>query len=68
MAKLYQYCVYLEPTPEEAEKGRRTELVVPPSEWIMADSPQEVVMIAGRAIPEEVMKHADRLEVAVRPF
>jgi hypothetical protein len=66
--RLFRYAVLKNPTKEEREKGARTVVVVPPSDWCLARTEQEVVMKATREIPEEEMKDADRLEVAVSPF
>ena len=68
MAGLYQFAVLLHPTKEGKEQGEKTKVVVPPSDWMLAESEQEVVLMAGRALPEEEMVNASRLEVAVRPF
>lgn len=69
MESLYQYCVILDPTEKERkDNDARSNLVVPPSEWLMAKSEQEVVMRATKAIPEALMANADRLRVIVRPF
>ena len=66
--RLFRYAVLKNPTKEEREKGARTEIVIGLSEWFLAKTEQEVVMRATREIPEEEMKNADRLEVAVQPF
>ena len=69
MKSLYQYAVLLNPTKKECDEGTGDSVVVvPPSEWFLASGEQEVVMVATRSIPADMMKHADRLEVAVRPF
>ncbi len=65
--KLYQFCVYKVPTEAERKEGKRTELIVPPSEWFIATA-KEALMRANKAIPEDQMKFAAQLEVAVRPF
>ncbi len=65
---LYQYAVLLHPTQSDQKKGVRAEVIVPPSDFMLARNDQEVVMKATREIPSEIMEHADRLEVAVRPF
>ena len=69
LKKLFQYAVLLNPTRKEEEDGTKdVEIVIPPSGWILASSEQEVVMVATRKITGDMMKYADRLEVAVRPF
>ena len=65
---LYQFCVILDPTEKARRDDARSELVVPPSDWIMARNEQAVVMKATQAIPKEHMENADRLRVIVRPF
>jgi hypothetical protein len=68
MDRLYCYAVLLQPTEEGRKSGERAELIIPPSDWVVAKSEEEVMLIATRKIPENVMQFADRLEVAVRPF
>jgi hypothetical protein len=65
---LYQYAVILHPTKDGREKGERSAILVKPSEWILARSEQEVLMIATREIPESQMANADRIQIAIRPF
>jgi len=66
--RLYRFAVIKHPTKEEREKGVRSEVVLPPSDYLLAKNEAEVMMIATRQIPEAWMKNADRLEVAVSPF
>ena len=67
--KLFCYAVIKHPTPKAAADGARAEIIVPPSDWALYTSEKEVLLEAASKIPEEVRKqHADRLEVAVRPF
>ena len=66
--RLYQYAVLLQPTAEEARRGERTKIVIPPSDWLVAASEQEVQLKAAMAIPQEYKHCVDRLVVAVRPF
>lgn len=68
MERLYRYAVIKRPTEQERKEGKRAEVIVPPSEYALYRSEQEVVMAATKAIPDKQMKHADRLEVAVSPF
>ena len=68
MDRLFQYCVILNPTDKEQEAGVRSKIVVPVSEWFLAKSLDEARIVANRAIPDEFMVNADRLEVAVRSF
>lgn len=66
--RLWQYAVLKHPTAEDRESGERTEILVPPSDYIVASNVEEVTLIACHKIPPEELAHADRLEVAVRPF
>jgi len=66
--RLFQYAVLLNPTPEERKAGKKTVVVLPPSEFFLAVSESEVAMKAAKEIPASMMDRADRLEVAVRPF
>lgn len=65
---LFQFAVLKRPTDKEAEQGKRTEIVLPPSEWFVATSSEEANLIACSKIPPDQLQFADRLEVAVRPF
>lgn len=66
--RLYQFAVIKHPTSEERKQGKRSEIIVRPSGFLLAHTEQEVVMRATKSIPDEHMDHANRLEVAVRPF
>ncbi len=66
--RLYQFAVLKHPTEEDRKKGDPSKVIVPPGEWELAKSEDEVIMKATRAIPGKHMKDADRLEVAVHPF
>ena len=65
--ELYLYAVLKQPTDEEKKKGVRAELVHGPGHMV-ARNEQEVILSVSRALSEDVLKFADRLEVAVRPF
>jgi len=67
--KLFCYAVIKHPTTKEAEDGKKAEIIIPPSDWALYSSEREVLLEAASKIPEDVRtEHADRLEVAVRPF
>ena len=69
MENLYQYAVLKRPTEEERKVGAKTEIILPPSKWILAKSEEEVVLRAAQQIPTvRVDECADQLEVVVRPF
>ena len=64
--QLFQYAVLKHP--RQIDTGLGSEVVLPPSDWVLAANKQEVESIAHRAIPEEEMPYFDQLEVVVRPF
>lgn len=67
--RLFCYAVIKHPTAKEAEDGKRSEIIIPPSDWALYSSEKEVLLEAASKIPEGVRKEAaERLEVAVRPF
>ncbi len=65
--RLYEYAVIKHPTKEERDKGATSVLLVAPS-YVLAVNENAVLIQASLKIPREEMNHADRLEVAVRPF
>ena len=68
MMSLYQYAVLQHPTAEQKKNGTKSVVVIPPTEFFLANNEGEAHMIAVKAIPDYYMEEADRLEVAVRPF
>jgi hypothetical protein len=69
MDSLFQFAVLLDPTDEEREAGAKSQLIVPPGEWIVAKSEAEVGLHAARhSAMAEHMDHADRLRIVIRPF
>jgi hypothetical protein len=66
--QLFRYAVLWHPTDEDQKKGVRSRVVVQPSDWVLAKSEKEVVMLATKAIPDPEMQQADQLEVSVQPF
>ena len=64
---LRQYCVYKQPTPDEVKAGKRTEVLLQPSDWILGTE-EEVRMRAIRAIPDTEIANASRLAVVIRTF
>ena len=65
---LFQYAVLQHPSAEQAKRGEKSTLVIPPSDFFLASNYDEAHMKAVKATPDEYMVDADRLEVAVRPF
>ena len=66
--ELFRYCVLRHPSDAEAKEGRKTELVIPPTEYALYPSQQAVLIAAWRALPPEALEDTDRYEVAVSPF
>jgi hypothetical protein len=66
--RLYQYAVIKHPTKEKRDEGARSEIIIKPSEFMLARTEDEVMIAATRRIPEDQLEDADRLEVAIRPF
>ncbi len=67
--RLYQYAVILHPTQEDAKSGVRAEIIVQPTNWLLARSADEALMFACRdSLLAAHMRSADRLEVIVLPF
>ena len=65
--RLFQYAVIKHPTEEDAKAGKPSVILVPPSDWILC-SEEEAQIRASRAIPDDELVNAPRIEVAVRPF
>lgn len=66
-ARVFQFCIIKRATGEERKAGKKDELVVN-TESVLADSEQQVVLLAGRRIPEDQLEFLDQMEIAVRPF
>ena len=70
--KLFEYAVLYHPKIKKNAAGeiieeKKSEIVVTPS-TILAGSPEEVGMMAARAIPVELTDKLDCVEIVVRPF
>lgn len=65
---LFRYCVMWHPTEEERKQGEKSRIVVPVSDWVLAQGEKAAVMRATKEIPAEEMENADQLEVCVSPF
>lgn len=68
--ELFRYAVLRTPSPEEAKDGRKTEIVIPPTEFALYPNEEAVRFAAIRAIPTELLETTDtsRFEVAVASF
>jgi hypothetical protein len=65
---LFRYCVMWHPTEEERKQGAKSRIVVPPSDWVLAQNEKAIVMQATQKIPAVEMDNADQLEICVSPF
>jgi len=66
--KPYEFCIILNPTPEDQKKGEAAKIVAFSKEPFLAPDDQTAAMLAGREIPEEYLPQVARLKVHVRPF
>ena len=65
--KLFEYAVIHHP--KKKEKGEeKTSTVIVPVTTVLAETEQEVTMLAARQIPQGFSKRLGECEVAVRPF
>jgi hypothetical protein len=65
--KLFQYAILWHPNKKEVEEGKKS-VVLAEITTILATDAQEVLLGAGRKIPEAYQTQLDQVEVAVRPF
>ena len=65
--KLYEFVALYHPKKKKGEEKQKSELIVD-IQRVLADSEDEVKILAARAIPEEYTDKLDRVELAVRPF
>lgn len=63
----YLVCVFLKPTPKEAEEGATSKLVLE-SKTVMAKDQGHAASKALKFVPEEYENMDERLEVRVLPF
>lgn len=70
-SKLYEYAVIYHPPKKKHDDGT---LVAPDAVLIvelttkLARRPEDIAVLASRAIPEEHLKHLEDIEIIVRPF
>lgn len=75
--KLFQYAILFHPNTQASEileglqsgdvERKPSEMLVQPK-WIVAQSEDEVKILAARDIPAEYTSKVDQLELLVRPF
>lgn len=65
--KIFEYAIILHPTRKAKEDGAPSKLVKEPT-CILASDQNAALVLAARAIPEDLLDKLDRVEVAVRPF
>lgn len=65
--QLYEYAIILQPKEDKdgevVEEGREVAF-----KRVLARDHEQATLLAGRAIPEELLDRLDRLTIAVRPF
>jgi hypothetical protein len=65
--KLYEWVVIYEGTKnKDGDWKERPEVLT--SDRTLADTPEQVQILAARSIPETHLEHLDRVTIAVRPF
>lgn len=62
--KLFQYSIIYVP---EKDKASTAKILVPATD-VLAETDQEALILAARAIPEAYLKRLSEVKVAVRPF
>ena len=65
--KLYQFVVFFVPTEKEAKDGVKAEVLVDMTN-VLAQTEQEVLIKASRAIPENYLDKLSQVNIIVRPF
>jgi hypothetical protein len=65
--KLFTYAILWHPTKEEAEKGKKSEILVQPA-TILADSDKSAAIMVSRKIDEKYLTQLDQVEIIIKPF
>lgn len=65
--RLYQFVVFFVPTEKEAKEGIKPEVLVEVTN-VLAQTEQEVLIKASRAIPENYLDKLSQINIIVRPF
>jgi hypothetical protein len=69
MAKLYEYAViYQPPKAKDGEKQAEKATLIVDVKRILAESDQEVSILASRSIPEDYIDKLENVQIVVRPF
>lgn len=66
-SKLFEYVVLWHPTEKESKDGKKSSIIVPKKEVLVADD-KTAFILANREIPETYLDQLDQVEVIVRPF
>lgn len=66
-SRLFQYVILWHPTESEAKDGKRSKIIIGPTD-ILANDQNSANMSAVMAIPVEYKDQLDQIEVALRPF
>jgi hypothetical protein len=69
--KLFEYAVLYHPKPTKEQNDRgetpKSEVLIEPKS-VLAASPEQVSVLASRAIPETHVDKLEDVEIVVRPF
>lgn len=65
--KIFEFAIVYHPVKRERDQGQQSRIIVGPK-CVLAQDEKSAALLAGREIPEDMIAHLDRLEVAVRPF
>lgn len=69
--KLYEYALLYHPKPEKDAAGKDIQAkssIIKVPVMVLANSPEEVGILASRAIPDEFIDKLEDVEIIVRPF
>jgi len=66
--KVFQGLVLWHPNGEEKKAGKKSMVIVPFNNTILAPDQQAATLMLGRSIPEKHLDNLDQVEVVVRPF
>jgi hypothetical protein len=69
--KLFEYAVLYHPKPTKEQNDRgetpKSEVLIEPKS-VLATSPEQVSILAGRSIPDTHVDKLEDIEIIVRPF
>jgi hypothetical protein len=69
--RLFAYAVLYHPKPKKQKDGEEIALaseIVQDPKWVLAANPDQVSILAARAIPEKYLDDLDQVEILVSPF